>query len=85
MGCLPGGGKRNRSHLLPEGKPPRVRLPVGLPQAVADLCFDPETSGGLLLAVPKQKSKLLSTAFARARIPLYEIGFVVRGRGLTVV
>jgi len=85
MGCLPGGGKRNRSHLLPEGKPPRVRLPDGLPQAVADLCFDPETSGGLLLAVPKQKSKLLSTAFARARIPLYEIGFVARGRGLTVV
>jgi selenide, water dikinase len=85
MGCLPGGGKRNRSHLLPEGKPPRVHLPSSVSQAIADLCFDPETSGGLLLAVPKNRAEALKRSFARAHAPLWEIGFVARGQGLQVV
>jgi len=84
MGCLPGGAKRNLSHLLPEGKPPHVSLPANLPQATLDLCFDPETSGGLLLAVPKARAEALKRSFARAHAPLWEIGFVARGQGLQV-
>jgi selenide,water dikinase len=85
MGCLPGGGQRNRLHLLPEGKPHKVVLPASVPPAIADLCFDPETSGGLLLAVPKSKAGDLARAFARAKQRLWEIGSVSRGRGLKVV
>ncbi len=85
MGCLPGGGKRNRLYLLPEGITPRVSLAADVPPAMADLCFDPETSGGLLLAVPKAKAEVVRKAFARAKEPLTEIGFVKRGRGLQLV
>lgn len=85
LGCLPGGAERNRSHLLPEGKPPFVSLSPDLPRDMADLCFDPETSGGLLLTVSQAKAVAMKRAFARARAPLYEIGYVTKGRGIRVV
>ncbi len=48
-GILPGGLLRNREYLLPS-----VRIDKGVPIAVADLLFDPQTSGGLLMSVAKE-------------------------------
>lgn len=45
-GILPGGLLRNREYLHPS-----VRIDKGVPIAVADLLFDPQTSGGLLMSV----------------------------------
>jgi selenide,water dikinase len=50
-----------------------------------DLLFDPETSGGLLLAVPAGSVDKLAQRFAEQREPLWYIGEVVSGRGIHVV
>ena len=43
---------------------PRVNLGAGVDPALADLCFDAETSGGLLLSVP---AAVMSKAQQRLR------------------
>jgi selenide,water dikinase len=48
------------------------------------LLFDPQTSGGLLLGVPKEK---LDPLFARAKElsqPVWEIGHVETGAGINI-
>jgi len=51
MGLLPGGLHRNRNHFAPH-----VRIEDGVPPHLADLVFDPQTSGGLLLALPSDRA-----------------------------
>jgi selenide, water dikinase len=41
---------------------------------VAALLFDPQTSGGLLLACPPKRASALESAFARDAEPLWRIG-----------
>lgn len=45
----PGGAHNNRKHFGP-----LVRFDERIPEAMQVLCFSPETSGGLLMAVPPQ-------------------------------
>ena len=45
-GNIPGGGRTNREHFAG-----RVEIDASVPADVADLLFDPQTSGGLLIAV----------------------------------
>ena len=47
-GMIPGGGTRNR-----EFYGPRVRISDEISEEMAKLAFDPQTSGGLLLAMPQ--------------------------------
>lgn len=54
-GILPGGIYRNRDYFLE-----RVSISAVIPEALADLFFDPQTSGGLLFSVPASEAgKLL--------------------------
>jgi selenide, water dikinase len=46
QGNIPGGGKTNRQHF---GQ--RIVIDEAVPADVADLLFDPQTSGGLLIAI----------------------------------
>jgi selenide, water dikinase len=72
-GHLTGGCKRNRSYL--EGK---VALAPSVPVALAEVAFDPQTSGGLLIALPQAQAKsLLADVVARGLGDSRVIGRVV--------
>jgi selenide, water dikinase len=80
-GVFPGGLGRNRDYLLGAGS---VRLAPGLEHARAQLLFDPQTSGGLLFALPEQAAITLRERFVVAGEPIWEIGRVVAGAGIDV-
>ncbi len=63
MGLLPAGMYRNRSFTGPWADVSR------LPRALADLLFDPQTSGGLLIAAPAACAEELEAAL-KAAAPL---------------
>jgi selenide,water dikinase len=48
-GMIPGGGKRNREYYGT-----RVRISDEVADEIAELVFDPQTSGGLLIALPER-------------------------------
>jgi selenide,water dikinase len=51
MGMIPGGLHRNRDF-----RKNMVDIAESVPQYLADILFDPQTSGGLLIAVPEAKA-----------------------------
>jgi selenide, water dikinase len=53
-GMTPGGGKRNREFFAP-----RVRIPEEVSDEIAQIAFDPQTSGGLLIALPESEAHSL--------------------------
>ncbi len=54
-------------------------------EEMRQLLFTPETSGGLLLAVAPERAEALHAAFAAAGQPLWLIGEVKPGEGITVL
>jgi selenide,water dikinase len=77
---FPGGTSTNRQAYEKE-----VRFSEGIAEEFAQLLFTPETSGGLLAAVPKRKLGLIRSRFAEADQPLWVVGEVDEGRGIEVV
>lgn len=63
MGVIPAGAYTNRDHVGGQ-----VAFADGLPQELADICFDPQTSGGLLLAVAEAEAEALLAAL-QAELP----------------
>ena len=62
MGLVPGGAYRNRKHVEP-------LLDAGdLDEVWLDLLCDPQTSGGLLLAVPEAEAGSILREFAQAEM-----------------
>lgn len=55
-GCLTGGCKRNREFLKD-----RISIAPTIDSAVVEVAFDPQTSGGLLMAVPRRHVRRLLT------------------------
>ena len=78
---VPGGLDRNRAHLLDEGL---LTLDRDIPPALAALLFDPQTSGGLLAAIPPREQAQLEEAFRAANEPCWIIGSVSEGVGIIV-
>lgn len=77
-GVVPGGLGRNR-----EFYSARV-LDAGLPEAMVNALYDPQTSGGLLIAVPARRAVALARGLARRRVWVAEAGEVV-ARGARAV
>ncbi len=48
------------------------------------LAYDPQTSGGLLVTLPNDKRAVLEATFAAAGLPLYHVGAVEEGSGVTL-
>ncbi len=71
-GAFPGGMGNNMRHFSPH-----VDFDEGVSQLVQDLLFTPETSGGLLIAVPPESVETLRTGCETAVV----VGEVVAGNG----
>jgi selenide,water dikinase len=79
-GMLSGGCKRGRAYL--DGK---VSVGAGVDPALADVMFDAETSGGLLLAVPAARAAAAQRRLRDAQAPCAAvIGEIVPPAGVAV-
>ena len=75
-GAITGGGGRNREQLGD-----RVRVPDALDGALTDLVFDPQTSGGLLIALPERAAEQLRAQIEEREGACWRIGLVEAGPG----
>jgi selenide,water dikinase len=73
-----GGDRRNR-----EFAAAHVSLD-GLPEPLAVLGYDPQTAGGLLAAVPRERAMTLEAEFAARDLFVRRIGSVEQGSGVAV-
>ncbi len=74
MGLVPAGSHRNRDFYFPWLDGHENCDPISL-----DLLSDAQTSGGLLIAVAKEKAVLLEKALAEQSVPVHLVGEVVSG------
>jgi selenide,water dikinase len=54
MGIIPGGTYRNQDYFAS-----RVAMDEGLPDAMPELLYDPQTAGGLLVSLPEDDARTL--------------------------
>jgi selenide,water dikinase len=71
-GNIPGGGRTNREY-FEDG----VRVSAGVESDLMDLLYDPQTSGGLLVAVDPDHVEALFAALAADGVPVARIGRVL--------
>ena len=78
-GCYPGGLKNNREYLgdkiTRDGVGPEDLLPL----------YDPQTSGGLLVAVPEDRAPAFVDALRGQKTLAAVVGEVVEGQSITVI
>ncbi len=79
-GNIAGGLERNLAYF--EGE--RVRIDPSIAADLKLLCFDPQTSGGLLLAVAPDDVDAALVRFAASEIPVWRIGEVTGGKGVHI-
>jgi selenide,water dikinase len=51
---------------------------------IVELAYDPQTAGGLLVALPREKAPALEAEFARAQLFLTRVGSVEAGAGVSL-
>ena len=71
MGIIPGGCYNNKNHLAG-----RIDFQADVPQFLQDIMFDPQTSGGLLIAVSPLKVNLLVSLLQESRVGFRLVGKV---------
>ena len=79
-GITTGGGARNRNYL--DGK---VEVSPKVTEEMRHILYDPQTSGGLLFALSPESVADTESAFECAGLPLWRVGEVHKGWGVTVV
>ncbi len=91
-GQVPGGTARNRDYLVvpssqagaQAGEGVGVHLDKAVSLDMATLLFDPQTSGGLLAAVPPDRFDQVRAELEEAGVSVWEIGEVESGLGVVV-
>jgi selenide, water dikinase len=79
-GMIPGGGRRNREFFGP-----RTRISDEVAAEMAEIFFDPQTSGGLLIALPEPAAlALLSELQAGGNLEAAVVGRVVGQSGCAI-
>ncbi len=78
-GHLAGGLKRNRAFFT------GVKVDSAVDQACAAVAWDPQTSGGLLIAVSKEKTDEMLATLEGEGVSGYHIGQVYEGKGIKLV
>jgi selenide,water dikinase len=71
-GHLSGGLQNNRNFIGD-----CVSFAAEVPQEYRDLLFDPQTSGGLLVAIAPQAAEIALAALARHQVPACQVGRVI--------
>jgi selenide,water dikinase len=85
QGHWSGGVKRNRLHVEATfGARGRLVIDPSLPEAVVNLLFESETSGGLLFSVPAGNSADALARFAERGEACWEVGEVTEGPWISV-
>jgi selenide,water dikinase len=79
-GITTGGAVRNRRYL--EDK---VEISPGVSEDMQHILYDPQTSGGLLFAARPEAIGIIESHFAGNGLPLWHVGEVSEGAGVTVV
>lgn len=79
MGAFPGGGFDNKSYFGPQ-----VKFDETIDEQSQMLLFDPQTSGGLLLGVPREKLDSFQARAKELNQPVWVIGEVKEGKGIRV-
>jgi selenide, water dikinase len=79
-GIITGGAGRNRAYLA--GK---VRFGDGISEAMEHVLFDPQTSGGLLFAVPPDRAGGVEALFAAVGEMVWRLGEATQGAGVEIV
>jgi selenide,water dikinase len=79
-GNISGGGRTNREHFSE-----RVHVAGELDGDLLDLLYDPQTSGGLLVAVADSESQAAIGAFAAAGVPATRIGRAISAEDARIV
>lgn len=77
---FPGGLRRNRDFYSPQ-----VEFKGRLPDYKKNLVFDPQTSGGLLIALPPDKAELIVEKLARKKISAAVIGKIIKNADHKIV
>ena len=76
---FPGGASDNRLYYGAH-----VRFAEGISEPSQMLLFDPQTSGGLLMAVPPQALEAMLASAAQLGLALWPVGEVLEGEGIEV-
>jgi selenide, water dikinase len=77
-GVRTGGDSRNRDFAGPHVEA------NGVPEDLLALAYDPQTSGGLLIALPAEKGAVLTATFTEHGLFVKRIGRVVAGAGVSL-
>ena len=80
LGAFAGGASDNQSYFGPG-----IRFDPAIENKRQMMLFDPQTSGGLLLAVPEGSISAFMSRAAEMDQPAWEIGEVVSGSGIEVI
>ena len=79
LGMVPAGAYRNRDHL--EGN---VTFTAEIKDRLWPM-FDPQTSGGLLIAVPPDRADSLERALQTRDVPVHRIGMFRKETGIEII